>query len=95
VRRKEPHEPSNDCNADHCYSHMVDEPGSGYLLCGECGHLYRTKGELRRAYRREFLRINSHGWFGMERLPRWKVWWKILTIREKDIYFCQHCIHDF
>lgn len=84
------HEVTEACYPIHCHEHQVDEPGPGFLGCGECGHLYRTRGELRRAYRREFWRVSRtfHD-------PLWRRAWRVLTVREKHIYFCQHCIHDF
>lgn len=103
------HEPTFDCNDVHCYSCNEDEDGPAYIACGECGHLYRTAGELRRAYRREFYRIarkplprpvhrlDDELFAGIDAEPiaLWRVWWAMLTIRAKHIYFCQHCIHDF
>lgn len=90
------HGPSDDCHG-HCYSHHVDEPGRGYITCIECGHLYRTKRDLRRAYRRGFRqtvqprRLLSDdldmGWGGYL--------WRLLTVRASTIYFCQECSHDF
>lgn len=84
-----PHGPTNACSAVHCYAHHVDEPGVGYRICGECGHLYRTAGELRRAYRREVLEQRRFGvdWFDIVL--------RALTIRARDIHFCQECLHDF
>lgn len=83
------HEPTDTCLPDHCYWHDVDEPGAGYITCGECGHLYRTARELRRAYRRQVLGGRSWG------VPlSWRLW-KALTARARSIYFCQMCIHDF
>lgn len=83
------HEPTEECLSVHCYSHMVDEEGSAYIGCYECGHLYRTAGALRRAYRREVLRLPGHG------IPFWWRLWRALTIRASQITFCQQCIHDF
>lgn len=86
--KPEQHEVTAACQEDHCHSCQVDEPGTGYILCGECGHLYRTARDLRRAYRRivwEFWREDHH----------WRTLWKILTVRASRIYFCQECIHDF
>lgn len=83
------HEATDACIADHCHWHDVDEPGSGYILCGECGHLYRTARELRRAYRRA---VMTRRRFGVS-------WWFCLlhavTVRAGRVSFCQHCIHDF
>lgn len=86
--RVEQHEPTDACTA-HCYSHNVDEPGDGYIRCFECGHLYRTAGELRRAYRREVMHVPSLG------IPRWRVLVKAATVRASRVFFCQECIHDF
>jgi hypothetical protein len=45
------HEASAACGDMHCYWHHVDEPAAGaYKACGECGHVYRTAGELREAW---------------------------------------------
>lgn len=82
------HEPTDACLPDHCHWHNVDEPGDGYILCPECGHLYRTARELRRAYRRQVLRPG----FSVPLL--WRLW-RALTIRASRITFCQECIHDF
>ena len=86
--QRDQHEPSDVCISVHCHWHNVDEPGTGYIGCGECGHLYRTACELRRAYRREVLRPS----FGVP--LRWRLW-RVLTIRASRISFCQECIHDF
>jgi hypothetical protein len=83
------HEPTDACQADHCWWHNVDEPGTGYITCPECGHLYRTARELRRAYRRQLR--NGRRWG----IPRWRILLRALTIRAKKISFCQECIHDF
>lgn len=101
----EQHEPGNECYGLHCWEHHVDEasrPGD-YIACGECGHIYRTAGELRRAYRREILRVHSwegDRWLIPDRGPfggptRLQKLIAALTIRASKIYFCQHCIHDF
>lgn len=84
-----PHEPDEACHRMHCYSCGVDEPDGGYITCGECFHVYRTAGELRRAYRRRALSLPVYD------VPRWRIWRHALTIRAKKIYFCQHCTHDF
>lgn len=103
------HEPTPDCWDVHCYSCNDDEDeGYAYLICGECGHRYRTAGELRRAYRGQFYRTarmsvlappcDDDGEFTVidaGRMSLWRVWWAMATIRAKHIYFCQHCTHDF
>lgn len=83
------HEPSDACFEDHCHWHNVDEPGPGYITCLECGHLYRTARELRRAYRRQSFTIPRYD------VPWWRITWRAWTIRARDISFCQECIHDF
>lgn len=87
----------------HCFSHHVDEPAddSTYMICGECGHVYQTAGELRREYRRARWAIHKvdrragiqHPAF--RPLPTWLVLVEIWTIRAKKIFSCQHCTHDF
>jgi len=95
-----PHEPSDACNGQHCHWHNVDEDDTGaYIACFECGHVYRTKRALRRAYRREYSRwwtwdlpwLRGNG-FGTRRaiLRRW-----LFTPRASKIFFCQECSHDF
>lgn len=88
-RTQEQHEPSFLCVDYHCYSHGVDEPGEGYIGCYECGHLYRTARDLRRAYRRQVMRGPMFG------MSKWRCRWRALTVRASKIYFCQECIHDF
>lgn len=83
------HQPFVSCAPVHCHWHNLDEPGAGYITCLECGHLYRTAGELRRAYRRQMFRIPRFG------VPRWRIAWAALTARAARISFCQECIHDF
>lgn len=83
------HEPTDACADVHCYSCHLDESGAGYIVCLECGHIYRTARDLRRAYRREVLRRPGFG------APRWWRIWRALTVRASRITFCQECIHDF
>lgn len=84
------HEPTDACASVHCHSHHVDEnPGRYYIGCYECGHVYRTARELRRAYRRQSFTIPRYD------IPWWRITWRALTIRARDIHFCQECIHDF
>lgn len=86
--QRDEHDPINACRDVHCHSCNVDEPGYGFIRCAECGHLYRTAGELRRAYRTR-LAGPALG------VPRWRRLWRALSIRASDISFCQECIHDF
>ena len=101
-----PHEPDLDCFQDHCFSCGVDEYCDShlghYIRCRECGHIYRTAKELRREYRRMSWEnhrgyIRSSPWiFSNQFTPSTlSVLWRTLTIRAKNIYFCQKCIHDF
>ncbi|GAA4439665.1 hypothetical protein [Phytohabitans houttuyneae] len=49
--------------ANHCFSCQRDEPAvRAYVVCGECGHVYRTARELRRACRREFAYLLRADW---------------------------------
>lgn len=96
----DPHEPSDACHREHCYSCNVDEPGTGYIVCPECFHVYRTARELRRAYRRASWRLHRTPMplpdFADDRGPRWgRLLWHLATVRARNINFCQHCIHDF
>jgi hypothetical protein len=97
------HEPQDACNGQHCWSHDVDEPIQDgekvYISCFECGHVYRTKGELRRRYlavEKQMMRdsFDRYGfWNGVCDLMFWLV--DVLTKRASRINFCQHCTHDF
>jgi hypothetical protein len=65
----------------------------------ECGHVYRSKGELRRAYlaiEKRMMRdaFRRYGfWNGVCDLAFWLV--DVLTKRASQISFCQDCTHDF
>lgn len=89
------HYPRDVCGDFHCAIHHVDEVGAGYRRCFECGHLYRSKRELVRMYRREYLACV--GSVPSTRWARWapRTWWHILTIKADKIRFCQVCVHDF
>src|SRR6266704_254167 len=97
---RSPHEPTDACSPLHCYVHQVDEPaparGRVYLVCGECGHLYRTAWHLRladwRAYRRATRRWArpAASW-----LAYWRGWWRTVMLRPDRIYSCPHCAADF
>jgi hypothetical protein len=98
------HYPSDDCWGDHCYHHNVDEPANwpSYLVCGECGHRYRTKRELRAAARASLRK----DWRFPSYRPRLLVvrpyeqsiggWaWRYLTVRAGKICSCPFCTADF
>lgn len=53
-----------------------------YRLCGECGHVYQTPGDLLRIWRRE---ADQYGWSWVRRWTR----------SANKIYFCPLCLHDF
>lgn len=78
---------------DFCWSCNRREPITRrpYQVCLECGHVYQTAGDLRRAYRREFW----NGWRHWGGEPWWRLAWRLLTARASRIYFCQECTHDF
>ena len=107
-----PHEPTNACAAVHCHSHHVDEPSlPAYVACNECGHVYRTSGELRAAYRRIVTQFTfpsrereDDPFGGLFDAPRstgrarlLELWDWLLSrfARARDIHFCQECLHDF
>jgi hypothetical protein len=81
------HAPTDACLPVHCHWHNVDEPGTGYILCGECGHLYRTPRELRQAYRKAVLHMQGMAW--------WRRIFQAATVRAGRRSFCQFCVHDF
>lgn len=78
-----------------CLVHGVTEPDEGaWLVCFECGHVYRTPRDLRRDYRREYWRVASmEGAYPAIPL-RWRLW-RAATVRASRVTFCPHCIHDF
>lgn len=115
-RQEIEHEPDDSCAGEggssaHCWAHNVDEyvgTGPVYQACIECGHLYRSKRELRRAYLRVHWQFFTAAWRDrhmresyptelrdppLAELAHWV--WRALTVRASKIYFCQHCIHDF
>lgn len=79
------HDPTDECDPNHCYFHMVDEPGPGYHRCFECGHLYASARELRQAYRQMVAELDPtpYGWV--------RKWFKTA----EGVWFCPHCAHDF
>lgn len=103
--RHDRHEPTDACWRDHCYIHDVDEPGDGaYLACGECFHVYPTKRDLRRAYRRGHPSLRDDwrraSWlrdddFTPSRLTMIRWWLRLRLLRASRIYFCPECSHDF
>jgi hypothetical protein len=100
VPNLEPHQITDDCADAHCFFHDVDEdPIGAHIVCFECGHVYRTAGQLRRDYRRGYWDTTGRGaklfgekGFGPSLAARL---WRMLTVRAKDIFFCQECTHDF
>ncbi|HEU4422104.1 MAG TPA: hypothetical protein VFR67_06135 [Pilimelia sp.] len=103
--RLDEHDPTDRCALIHCYAHDIDEPGHGYLTCPECGHLYRTPSELRRAYLRESWRTLRYEWSTDPRvgpLTRWAVRRDALICAVGGLFrpagrisFCQYCLVDF
>lgn len=104
IRLLQPHDPSEDCR-HHCFVCQVDEPGSGYIRCFECNHLYTSRRKLRQAFRSELIRgAQFSRQIGIKE-PFWRsngfthstvrYWWMLLTVRASRLGFCQHCGHDF
>lgn len=97
-KTRQAHEPDRGCDDTHCYACGIDEIGPGYITCGECFHTYRTPRELRALYRRQLIRAHLKRPPNIFDLPEpslLEILWGALTIRAKNINFCQHCIHDF
>lgn len=88
------HEPTIRCNDVHCYSCMEDETGPAYIVCGECGHRYRTARELRKAYRRMLWRVGRRSQF-LDKMPLRQILVLWVKTRAKTVWTCQHCGHDF
>lgn len=78
----------------HCWIHDVDEAGTGWKVCGECGHVYPNARALRREYRREFWKASGDSWLGY-RMPLRARIWRVLTVRASRVDCCQHCLHSF
>ena len=74
-----PHRVTAACTLDHCSFHDVDEPGTGYLTCAECGHLYRTAEEMQAEWR-----ANAPPELRDGPVPD-----------PVDIWFCPLCAHNF
>lgn len=103
------HEPSGDCFDLHCFEHHVDEGYAGYVACLECGHVYRSKTELRMVYRfmmREAQKRFDEPlvWGSPNRWGRALLQWvrrEIMAgrgasrILASRIFFCPYCGHDF
>lgn len=87
------HEESDRCAGYHCLSCGVDEDGPHYRACFECGHLYRSQRELRRAYRRVIK--DHHGDDHRSLVEGWHHWRARWLTRASQIHFCQECSHDF
>lgn len=94
LRQTVQHEPSEACAGRHCYEHHVDEdPDGTYLACLECGHVYRTAAELRRAYRRLWDRLVRADF------RRWPIeaaalWLGSRFRRARSVRSCPYCAHD-
>jgi hypothetical protein len=97
------HEVTQACAGIHCWIHDVDEPGTGYRACFECGHLYRTEQELVNEYNEGARQVNASP------VPPFPVPPDLAHLfppqpdpgpaREiasgKDAWFCPLCMHDF
>lgn len=71
-----------------CAYHRVDEPESeGAIRCPECGHVYRSPGELVDAFNRDVVYLLNHT-RAPERRPLDRV------DRVGMVPFCPLCTHD-
>lgn len=68
-------------------NHRLGPPCDPYQTCFECGQIYLTARDLRRAYRAALKRMGYPGWVRMVA--------RLATVRASRIYFCQECLHDF
>lgn len=82
------------CNPGiHCFFHNKDEEDVGaYIYCSECGHVYGTKRELRKRYRKAWNDILAANLCDP---VTWLGWITSRFRRVKSITFCQECLHDF
>jgi len=78
------HQPTEQCDAVHCYVHGVDEPGPFVLVCGECRHGWPTGGDLVADFNSEVVDV-LNAKFGQD---------KPHTDDPDDIWFCPLCGHD-
>lgn len=70
----------------HCAIHEVDEPGTGYLRCGECAHAF-TRWSLWWAHLCIVARIAR-----IDRQPLYLI--VGLFTRPAHVQACPHCAHD-
>jgi hypothetical protein len=80
----------------HCMGCGMVVPTRGYVGCGECGHVYRTRWHLLYAYWGVFLPIWWHDW-RHPMFPGFRSrWYDVFRgrLRPSRIYFCQCCLHD-
>jgi hypothetical protein len=86
------HEPTDHCRSWHCHIHDLDECGGFlrrvFMVCDECGHLYKSAFELRRRYAAICLRPSERG----TRVWRWlSMAHRFLTTSVQRITFCPVC----
>lgn len=70
-----------------CYSHYRLEhvPDDVYRVCGECGHVYPQEINLRLDFLADYnYRATQESAPLLQEAPS-----------GEEIFFCQHCIHDF
>lgn len=95
MKRRRQHAPGAEgCggHAKHCYACDRDEDGTCYLACLECGHLYRSRLELRWRYLASFWQYPAERCFWWR---WWPVWWRRLTLPAGNITYCPLCSADF
>ena len=83
---------------EHCAWHGIDEPEQpgDYQTCGECGHIYRTAGELRRAHLRSVWQyVRRPGPLSGRPRDRWGYLVRAIRLPVRDQCFCPLCGHDF
>jgi hypothetical protein len=104
-----PHHSNDECRPYHCAWHEVDEPLEGYLLCGECFHIFVTEEELVEAdyAMRSEARQRHRDVRDVQALDADTA--RVLQLLSpatppalpggrraaENIYACPHCAHDF
>lgn len=89
-----PHEVSADCELVHCFTHQIDEiepPDGGYIVCGECFHVFNTARDLIEEFIRMTQDLKDQSVLDFTGTARYD----IPVPPVEMIFFCPFCAHDF
>lgn len=78
-----------------CWTHNRNEPiplSRWFTVCTDCGHVYRSARELRRAYRRE---TPAAAWGALPWRTVLSDKWHSMTLTVANIHACPECTHEF